>query len=59
MGDLSGQRDKVNKLVTLAKQNEEEKQWQEAFDNYTKALDIFSYMIKCKLAKCSNLKNRK
>jgi len=46
MGDLSGQRDKVNKLVTLAKQNEEEKQWQEAFDNYTKALDIFSYMIK-------------
>ena len=59
MGDLSGHRDKASKFISLAKQNEEEKQWQDAFDNYTKALDIFTYMLKCKCGKTWSKNNRK
>lgn len=48
MGDLSGHRDKAGKAINAARQCEEEQKWEEAFDNYMKALDIFNYMIKCK-----------
>lgn len=48
MSDLSSYREKAANLGKLANQAETEKDYQRAFDYYTKALDIFSHMIKCK-----------
>jgi MIT (microtubule interacting and transport) domain len=48
MSDLSAYRDKAANYGRLANQAEQDKDYQLAFDNYTKALDIFSHMIKCK-----------
>jgi len=46
MSDLSSYREKAANLGKLANQAETEKDYQRAFDYYTKALDIFSHMIK-------------
>lgn len=48
MSDLSSYRDKVANLGKIANQAEQDKDYQKAFEHYTKALDIFSHMIKCK-----------
>ena len=48
MSDLSSYRDKVAMYGKQANQAEGEKNYQLAFEYYTKALDIFSHMIKCK-----------
>lgn len=54
MSDLSSYREKAANLGKLANQAETEKDYQRAFDYYTKALDIFSHMIKCKCPTISN-----
>jgi hypothetical protein len=48
MGDLSHYRDKVAQFGRMANQAEQDKDYQSAYDNYLKALDIFQHMIKCK-----------
>lgn len=48
MSDLSSYRDKAASYGKQANQAEQEKNYQAAFEFYTKALDIFSHMIKCK-----------
>lgn len=48
MSDLSSYRDKAANYGKLANQAEQEKDYAGAFEYYTKALDIFSHMIKCK-----------
>lgn len=48
MSDLSTYRDKVAQYGKQANQAEEAKDYQLAFEFYTKALDIFQHMIKCK-----------
>lgn len=48
MSDLSSYRDKAANYGKQANQAEQDKDYQLAFEFYTKALDIFSHMIKCK-----------
>lgn len=48
MSDLSSYRDKVAILGKLANDAEKNQNYEEAYLNYTKALDIFMHMIKCK-----------
>ena len=48
MSDLSAHRDKVAQMGKLANQAEKDQQWETAYEYYTKALDIFMHMIKCK-----------
>jgi len=48
MSDLSSYRDKAANYGKLANQAEQEKNWEAAFEYYTKALDIFAHMMKCK-----------
>lgn len=48
MSDFSAYREKVANYGKMAHQAEAEKKYDEAFEYYTKALDIFSHMIKCK-----------
>ena len=48
MSDLSSYRDKAANYGKQANQAEQDKDSQLAFEYYTKALDIFSHMIKCK-----------
>ena len=48
MSDLSSYRDKVAQYGKQANQAEQDKDFQLAFEYYTKALDIFQHMIKCK-----------
>jgi hypothetical protein len=48
MSDLSSYRDKVAHFGKLANQAEQDKDYQGAFEYYTKALDIFAHMMKCK-----------
>ena len=47
MSDLSAYRDKVANYGKLANQAEQDKNYEAAFEYYTKALDIFSHMMKC------------
>jgi hypothetical protein len=49
MSDLSAYREKAANYGKLANQAETDKDYPQAFEYYTKALDIFSHMIKCKL----------
>lgn len=48
MADLNGYREKASQFLMVAKQYEGEEKWQEAFDNYMKALEIFKFLLKCK-----------
>ena len=48
MSDLSSYREKAANYGKLANQAETDKDYTQAFEYYTKALDIFSHMIKCK-----------
>jgi len=48
MSDLSSYREKAANYGKLANQAETDKDYSQAFEYYTKALDIFSHMIKCK-----------
>jgi MIT (microtubule interacting and transport) domain len=48
MSDLSSHRDRVSKLGKDANQAEQDQNYPLAFQCYTKALEIFSHMIKCK-----------
>ena len=48
MADLNGYRERASKILVDAKQNENDQKWQEAFDNYMKALEIFKFLLKCK-----------
>lgn len=50
MSDLSSYREKAANYGKLANQAETDKDYSQAFEYYTKALDIFSHMIKCKCA---------
>ena len=49
MSDFGAYRDKVALLGKQAAQAEDAKDYKGAFEYYTKALDIFAHMIKCKL----------
>lgn len=49
MTDFSAYREKVANYGKLAKEAENNKDYPMAFDYYTKALDIFQHMIKCKV----------
>lgn len=51
MSDLSSYRDRAAKYGKDAGLAEQEKNYPLAFEYYTKALDIFSHMIKCKYKK--------
>ena len=48
MSDLSSYRDKVAILGKQANDAEKNQNYEEAYLHYTKALDIFMHMIKCK-----------
>ena len=48
MSDFSAYREKVANLGKQAHQAESEKNYEAAFEYYTKALEIFAHMIKCK-----------
>ncbi len=45
---MSSYREKVANLGKAATQAEADKKYEEAFEYYTKALEIFNHMIKCK-----------
>lgn len=49
MSDLSSYREKVKNYGQRAAQAEQDKDYEQAYDWYTKALDIFMHMIKCNL----------
>lgn len=51
MGDLSSYRDKVADAGKRAKQCEDVKDYEGAFEWYTKALDIFKHLMTCKFKK--------
>ena len=51
MADLNGYRERASQFLVQAKQQETEEKWQDAFDNYMKALEIFKFLIKCKYIK--------
>lgn len=48
MSDLSSYRDKCTLYGKLANDYEQKEDYESAYYNYTRALDIFSHMIKCK-----------
>ena len=48
MSDLSAYRDKVANLGKQAYDAEQSERYELAVDLYTKAIEIFMYMIKCK-----------
>ncbi len=48
MSDFGAYREKVAALGKQAAQAEDAKDYKLAFELYTKALDIFAHMIKCK-----------
>ena len=48
MSDFSSYREKVANYGKLAHQAETEQNYELAYEQYTKALDIFMHMIKCK-----------
>jgi len=48
MSDFSAYREKVASYGRQAAQAEKEQQYEQAYEFYTKALDIFMHMIKCK-----------
>ena len=48
MTDLSSYREKVKQYGIQANNAEQEKNYEQAYELYTKALDVFMYMIKCK-----------
>ena len=48
MSDFSSYREKVANYGKMAHQAETDKNYEAAFEYYTKALDIFAHMIKCK-----------
>ena len=47
MSDFSAYREKVANYGKLANQAEKDKNYEAAYDYYTKALDIFMHMLKC------------
>ena len=49
MGDMSSYREKVANFGKQASQAEADKNYEQAFDYYMKALEIFAHMMKCKL----------
>jgi hypothetical protein len=55
MSDLSSYREKAANYGKLANQAETDKDYTQAFEYYTKALDIFSHMIKCKCLSEANV----
>ena len=48
MSDLSHYRQQVTDLGKRAVQDEADKNWDSAYNNYYAALKIFMHMIKCK-----------
>ncbi len=48
MSDMSNYRDKVTNFGKLATSAENEKNYEAAYDYYTKALELFMHIIKCK-----------
>ena len=48
MSDLRPYREQVAELGKQANQAETDKQYEAAYNFYMQALDIFSYLIKCK-----------
>lgn len=50
MSDFSAYREKVANYGKAAHQAETDQNYELAYENYTKALDIFMHMIKCKLS---------
>lgn len=48
MSDLGHYRDQVAELGKKAKASEDEKNYEDAFHYYTKALELFNHMVKCK-----------
>ena len=48
MSDFTAYREKVANFGKLAHQAETDKNYEQAYEYYTKALDIFMHMIKCK-----------
>jgi hypothetical protein len=47
MSDFTAYREKVANFGKLAHQAETDKNYEAAYEYYTKALDIFMHMIKC------------
>jgi hypothetical protein len=54
MVDFTAYRDKVANYGKLAHTAEKEEKYDQAYEYYTKALDIFMHMIKCKYCHKSN-----
>lgn len=48
MSDLSSYRAQVGELGKAAVEAEKNQNWELAYDNYIRALQIFIHMIKCK-----------
>lgn len=48
MSDFTAYREKVAQYGKLAASAEKEEKYDAAYEYYTKALDIFMHMIKCK-----------
>src|SRR5947208_2580321 len=54
MVDFTAYRDKVSNYGKLAHAAEKEEKYDQAYEYYTKALDIFMHMIKCKYHKITS-----
>ena len=48
MSDLSSYRQQVTQYGQRAQEAEKTEQWQDAYNHYMQALDVFMYPIKCK-----------
>ena len=48
MSDLSSYRQQVTQYGQRAQEAERAEQWQDAYNHYMQALDVFMYLIKCK-----------
>ena len=59
MSDLTAYREKVKNYGMQANQAEQDKNYEQAYEYYTKALDIFIHMIKCKKEQLTYLQMRR
>ena len=55
MSDLSSQRQLVTQYGQRATEAEQAKRYDEAYNYYMQALDVFMHLIKCKLRRCTSL----
>ena len=57
MGDFSTYRERVKIYGELAAKADNEERYEEAVENYIKAIELFAFMMKCKPPYTNNFNN--